>query len=423
MKRLWAIAAVLCLAAAPSRAASPNPKDLAIPQAEMSRARLLIQQLGSEGFKEREASQDALAKMGRLARPALSEALATDPNPEIRSRISRLLPKAEAADLQARIDTFLADIDGKFNHDLPGMKLFRKELITKEAGSDKAARDFYVEAMKTPAHLEMLTALDLGGDAAGRAIADRRIELYRMQYPNQFGRIPGPSAAPRPPSLIDIAMLLLAETAIDSKDIPRNNNFGVTGAYFLQVNTVIQNAANNPDGTPHGKIARQILVKWLDSRVTAEELTNVAWVANNLRGVKESGALLHRIIKTDGVAGYAKAQAMIFLLQRGKEELPTIRGQLKNETSLNNGKIQIAPGVLIDTQVRDVALALVLHTDGQDLRKFGFEFQPGFNMAAIAQNYWGYGFKSDEDRAKAYKLFEAYEAKKKTEPKKDEPKK
>ena len=44
-------------------------------------------------------------------------------------------------------------------------------------------------------------------------------------------------------------------------------------------------------------------------------------------------------------------------------------------------------------------------------------------MAAVAQNYWGYGFKSDEDRAKAYKMFEEYEAKKKTEPKKDEPKK
>ena len=57
------------------------------------------------------------------------------------------------------------------------------------------------------------------------------------------------------------------------------------------------------------------------------------------------------------------------------------------------------------------------------VKKFGFEFQTGFNMAQVAQNYWGYGFKSDEDRAAAHKKYLEYEAKKKDEPKKDEPKK
>src|SRR5205807_3351056 len=119
---------------------------------------------------------------------ALSEALVSDSNPEIRSRIARLMPRAEAADLQARIDTFLADTEAKFTHDLPGWNLFRKELITKEPGSDKAARDFYVEAMKTSANLEMLTALGQGGEAAGRAISDRRMSLWVQQNPGVMGR-------------------------------------------------------------------------------------------------------------------------------------------------------------------------------------------------------------------------------------------
>jgi len=114
--------------------------------------------------------------------------------------------------------------------------------------------------------------------------------------------------------------------------------------------------------------------------------------------------------------GHARSQAMINLLQRGKEEMPTIRSQLTNENSLN--KLQIAPGVLIDTQVRDVALALILHGEGQDLKAYGFEFQPGFNMAQVAVNYWGYGFKTDDDRISAHKKFEQYEAKKKKQPKK-----
>ena len=49
-------------------AASPDPKDLAIPPQELSQARELVQQLGSEVYREREEAQAELAKMGRLAR-------------------------------------------------------------------------------------------------------------------------------------------------------------------------------------------------------------------------------------------------------------------------------------------------------------------------------------------------------------------
>src|SRR5947209_2864347 len=127
MNRLWAAALGWMLAAVPAGAASPDPKDLADPPQELSKARELVRQLGSEVFKEREAAQTELARMGRLARPALLDA-AADANPEVRARTTRLLPRAEAADLQARIDTFLADADGKFDHDLPGWAIVRKEV-------------------------------------------------------------------------------------------------------------------------------------------------------------------------------------------------------------------------------------------------------------------------------------------------------
>lgn len=423
MNRFWMALAAVGLMGTPAFAASPDPKDLAIPAVEMSRARELVRQLASESYKEREQAQDELAKMGRLARPALSEALATDPSPEIRARASRLIPRAEAADLQARIDTFLADTEAKFKHDLPGWKLLRKSLDATEVGFEKSARELYVEAIKVPANLEILAALELNPENAGRAIADRRITLFLQQNPGVYGRVqPGVSTTPRQPTLADVGVLLFAEMTIDGKHIPRSNQFGVTGAQFVQIAPSMQ-AIANPDSTPQGKAYRQIFIKWIDSRITPEELNTVAWIANSFKNLKESGSLLRRILTTEGVQGYAKGQALIFLLQRGKEELPTIRGQLKNETALNNGKIQIAPGVNIDTQVRDIALALLLHNDGQDLKKFGFEFQPGFNVAQVAQTYWGYGFKSEEDRTAAHKKFLEYEAKKKDEPKKDEPKK
>jgi len=426
MNRLWIAMAAWCLASGAAGAASPDPKDLIIPPAETSRARELVRQLTSEVFKEREQAHDALAKMGRLARPALLEALTSDPSPEVRTRTLRLIPRAEAADLQARIDTFLADTEAKFQHDLPGWNLFKKELDPKDTGTAKALREIYVDAIKVSANMDLLNALASTPEAAGRAIAERRMTLFVQQNPGAWGRVPaGGSLQPKQPTLADVAILLLAETHIDSKFITRNQNFGVTAAQFIQTQASM-NAINNPDASPQAKAYRQIFVRWMDTRVSPEDLTQIYWMANNFRNVKEAGALLRRIVTTEGVQPYAKAQCLIFLSQRGgADELAVIRTQLKNDTGTGN-RIPVPNGnnqVFLEAQIRDIALALLLHHDKQDLTKYGFGFQNGFTTAMVAQNYYGYGFKSDDERKAAHKKFEEYEANKKKEPKKDVPKK
>jgi hypothetical protein len=432
MNRLWIVLAATGLVSVGARAASPDPKDLVVPPAEMSKAQGLVRLLGSEVYKEREQAHEQLSKMGRLGRPALIDALTTDPSPEVRARAIRLLPKAEAADLQARIETFLADTEAKFQHDLPGWALFRKELDIKDSGTEKALREIYVDAIKAPANLEVLTALSTTPEAAGRAIAERRMNLFLQQNPGAYGRLaPGMSMTPKQPTLADVAVLMLSETQVDSKHIPKNNNFGyITAAQFVQ-SQASMNALNNPDATPQAAAYKKLFVKWLDSRTSPDDLNSIYWLANNFRNIKETGALLRRVVSTDGVQPYAKAQCMIYLLQRGgPDELATLRTQLKNDASINNGgKVMIAPNVFIEAQLRDIALALLLHHEKQDMKKFGFEFQPGFNPAQVATNYWGYGFKNDDDRKAAHKKFEEYEAEKKktnggkVDPKKDETKK
>ncbi|MDB5312225.1 MAG: hypothetical protein JWO38_6427 [Gemmataceae bacterium] len=409
MNRLRVVALGWALSAVPAAAAAPDPKELTVPAHELSKARELVRKLGSEVFRDREDAQDALAKMGRLARPALAEALGTDPNPEVRARSAQLLPRAEAADLQARIDTFLADADGKFDHDLPGWALFRKE-----AGADRLGRELYVEVLKSPTNLELLTALGVSNEAGGRAVADRRLALFLQANPGAFGRgfVPATPSRPQQPSLADVAVLLLAETAVPTKDIPRPGPFAyITGAQFVQ-HQAPMSAINNPGSTPHAEAYRRVFARWLDSRTAPEDLNNIAYIANNFKQLKEAGPLLRRVVTTDGVQSHAKAQAMIFLYQRGKDELPAIRAQLKNDTAINQ-RLVIAPNVIIDAQIRDVALALCLHNENQDLKKYGFEFQPGFNPAQVAQNYWGYGFTSDETRTTAFKKWNEFEAQKK----------
>ena len=103
MIRLALLGFAIALAAGVGVAVSPNPKDLAIPSAEMSRARDLVNKLASEAFDEREEAQEILAKMGRLALPALADGIKGNPSPEVRFRCQSLIPKAVQEDLQARL--------------------------------------------------------------------------------------------------------------------------------------------------------------------------------------------------------------------------------------------------------------------------------------------------------------------------------
>lgn len=428
MNRLRMAVLAVGLAAVPVSAASPDPKDLVVPAGELSKARELVHKLGSEAFQEREKATDDLAKMGRLAKVALAEALTTDPNPEVRSRTARLLPRAEAADLQARIDTFLADTDAKFKHDMPGWSVFRKEVGGTDAAADKAARELYVEAIKETANLDLLTALGGSAEAAGRAIADRRIGLFLEQNPGAFGRgfAPAMPTKPRQPTLADIAVLLLAETVVPGKDIPRNAQFGhITAAQFIQ-QAPSMNAVNNPDGTTHGRAYRQLFVKWLDTRTTPEDLQVLPYMAANFRTVKEFGPLLRRIVTTEGVMGYSKGQALVYLAQRnGKEEEPFLKAQLKNDTAVNPVFLGVNPmgGQLQATcQIRDMALALLVTQAGQSIKDYHFTTAPGNIPNPVQNPYPTYAFMADEDRAKAFKKWAEFEAKKKAEPKKDEKK-
>src|SRR5262245_37351394 len=114
MIRLGLVAFLAGVAAGPVGAVSPNPKDLDIPSDALIRAKSLIPRLGSEAFQERQNAEKELAKMGRFARPVLRTASIEDPDPEVRERAARLLPKAEAAELKARTDAFLADVQGQY---------------------------------------------------------------------------------------------------------------------------------------------------------------------------------------------------------------------------------------------------------------------------------------------------------------------
>ena len=374
---------------------SPDPKDLAIPPQELSKARELIKRLGSEVYRDREEAHAELSKMGRLARPALVEAAASDADPEVRYRCSRLLPKAGADELKARLDTFLADTDSKYDHDLPGLKQFRKSV-----GTNKEARDLFVEVVKSPYNVELLQAIDKSPTDAGRAISDRRTQLFSLL---QQRFIPGRQPIqPQPIALPDIAVLLFAESITPAKEIPRTGMWSyVTGVNFLQQPASMN--AFNGNNQAHAEPYKKIVAQWLESRDEPNDLNQLSYLAGQtFRNFPQAIPLLRKIVTHESTYGYAKGQALMHLTQlKGKEEIPFLKGLLSNETQVqivwfgqNNNQQPIQHQCLL----RDVALAFIVTLHGHKMSDFGFKFPPGQIQQPNQIGYGNYAFESDEAR-------------------------
>jgi hypothetical protein len=414
------------LCAATAFGASPDPKDLTVPPEELSKARELVRKLGSEVYRDREDAHTELLKMGRKARPALLEAASGDPDPEVRFRCSRLLPKAGADDLKARLDTFLADTEGKFEHDLPGLKAFRKAV-----GADEKARALFVEVVKSPYNLDLLLALERGTAEAGRAISDRRAMMYsNMQHRNIGGRVVQPTPIP----LADIACLLFTESLVPGKEIPRTGIWSyVTGVTFLHQQASNDALQNNT--RPHAEAYKRIIAAWLETRDDVQDLNQLAHVAGQqLKGFPQSLTVLRRILTTEGVQGYAKVQAMQFLIQDKKqEEIPFLKKLLADETMVTQMWIQV-PGQqqpqMHQCLLRDVALAYLIVATNQKMQDYGFTFGQNVNPAQVQPaSYGSYAFTTDEARSAAMVKFGFWQLKqqfkdpaaKSPEPKKDTP--
>ncbi len=401
MSRIRAVLLVCgVLGATPAFGASPDPKDLAVPPAELSKARELVRKLGSELYREREEAQAELGKMGRLARQAVAEGTASDADPEIRLRCSRLLPKAAADDLKARIETFMADAEGKFEHDLPGLKTFRKQL-----GATAKSRELYVEILKTPYNMDMFAAMDRGETEGGRAISDRRSAMWNDMQHRPF--LPGGKPfVPKQPSLPDIAALLFAESIISSDHIPKIAVWNwVNGTQFLQQQASM-NALSNA-GAAHADAYKEIVRKWLVTRTDPNELTNLSYQLGNttLKQFPESLALLRKIILTDGVQGYAKGQALNSLMQqRGKEETAFLKTLMNNDTMIQqvwfgkpNGQAEMHSCLM-----KDVALAYLISQAGGNIKDYGFETPQGVIVNPNQLGFGQYAFTSDEKRATGF---------------------
>jgi hypothetical protein len=94
---------------------------------------------------------------------------------------------------------------------------------------------------------------------------------------------------------------------------------------------------------------------------------------------------------------------------------------LKNDTTVNTvflGANPMGGAVQAPCQLRDMALALLLTQANQNLKDYHYATAPGNIPNPLQNPYPTYAFLSDDDRAKAFKKWDEFDARRKVEPKK-----
>lgn len=414
---------ILVLGLAPAAGASnPDPKSLTISPEDLSRARALVQQLGSEQFLERERAEHALAEMGRLARPILLEAVNSDPNPEVRMRCSALLPKANALDLKARLEVFLTDVEGRYDHDLPGWNEFRTvvrnewtllgHVVWSNTALDKPARAVFAELVSTPENRAILLAANESRAELGQLVAARRQDLYNQKIRRTVvvnGMIVTPPVR-REPTTADLATLLFAESLVPSRFIPR----GTAMSTLLANSTFTRDITQDSD--PAAPVYRAIATAWLESRQDPIEMYQAMSIARSFNMPNQTVRLAVRLLTNPGTTASYRGLAATQLAQLGtKEHLPLLEKLLDDSAVLTT----VARSVVKDgrneiqryeIQVRDVGLAVSILLSGQKFEDYGFVDLVA-NPAGLATYSYTRRYLPEDKREAAFQKWKQWRAK------------
>lgn len=332
----------------------------------------LVRQLADRSFERREEAEKRLTQLGRAAKVALLEGLkATDL--EVQTRCERILVVVLEEDFKARLAAFVADREGKKDHDLPGLARWRKAV-----GNDAPARELYAEMAR--AHGRLLEEAQMSPKVVGEKFAGECQNLFQRVYVAN-------TTTRRQITLADVAAMLF---------ISSDPNVPVTDyGRQLTANLLYQPAFSQAIRTgPQSEQVRKLFAAWVvEARGTvANQALNMALQYN----LKEGLDLALRLIKQKDFAG---GQAIVAVGRLGtREHLPLLEPMLADTTVLLNVNFNNRPGT---TEVRDVALAMMVHLTGQSIRDYGYEFFRGTSNEVVyfAPVYFAFADAAQRDAA------------------------
>jgi hypothetical protein len=408
MYRFGLVFACLFSAAGWSIAASPNPDDLVAPAEIQVKARALVRQLASEDYSEREDAHKQLADLGRHARPALLAGANTSPEPEIRLRCAQLLPGATALDIAAKLDTFLADTKGEYEHNLPAWKTFRAtvrsewsffgHVVWSDRSLDTAARQVFADLVAAPANRRLLLAVGGSRVELTDLVVARKQELYERRYPR------GEDAGSRDPTRDEIAALLFADSRVGSQYLPRRGSIvpHLAGSGFTQ-------AARGSD--EKGRVYRAIAAAWLDSRNEPREMYQAMSLGIDFGLNDNVCGLCARLLTMPGVTALYRGRAASNLVYYGgKKHVPLLVKAMSDAVVVSTVTWNGMGQPTYEIQLRDIALAVSIVLSDQKLEDYGFADRSAGSSPADKRtySYTRYYFPDDATRKSAFTKWTAW---------------
>ncbi len=397
-RRAAALLAFLIVAVPSARTADPDPSKLAPTAEQAERAKALVAKLGDPVFRVRDDATRELRKLGRAALPALDDTLNTTTDPEVRNRCETLLPAIELADLKARLVSFLADTERKYDHKL---RLWPE--FSSIAGDTPASRELFADILRDQANRDLVLSLDETKAEIEKAVLARRTLLYNSIYRT----VNGVRAAPKP---ADVFALLFVESRVTISN--RSYQY------------VIQNLLNQPNVRESltgdaGEACRRLLTHYLDSRTQAMEQYQAMQLAGTLN-MKEIpvGRYAVRILENPQSVTMYKMYALTTSARTlGKDALPILAKGMDDKTAQTVTWFFNGERTIHAIQVRDIALAMALIVSEQKLEDYGIEQRnrpTGLGMPESAKfSYMYYAFPTEKARAAAFEKFRAWEAQQK----------
>ena len=378
---LWIASCLLATVAGVVRGQSP-------PDLEV-----LVRQLGDDAYAARHQAADELAAVGLPARDALVAGLQSR-DPEVRRRCRWILADVLEADFQRRLAAFVADREESPDHGLPRWSRYR-QLI----GSDAASRRLFVQMQRAEAVL--LEATADGGKPAGEALGLRLAQVFQATvHPN-----PRRQHQPSPGT---VAALLWA--ASDRQvEIPPQSSVDAYLVSLCQQGEFHELLADREGNAA----ARRLVGQWV-LRPAQPEMTFAKLNLAVQYEIKEGAVAAVRMLRSSRkVEGHERAMAVAALGRLGgKDYAAILQERLDDRTHVASA---IVGNKQMQTEVRDVVLAWLVHLTGQDHAAYGQDqakedFAEMRRFAFHTGNVGAYGFVDKAARDKALKKWKAHVA-------------
>jgi HEAT repeat protein len=308
----------------------------------------LVRQLGDPRFSVRKRAMEQLVELGVEAIAALEEGVQSNDR-EVSFRSRRALDVVREHDFQRRLRAFAAGQDAQETYELPGWAMFRNEV-----GDGLEARRLFVEMQQ--AEPQLLQALARSPVKAVEALVDR---LEEIQQAPRTGR------KTQSVSLGTVATLLF----VSNQD--RGESVGLAGQNLSAFYRQDVFAAAIQSGSQR-EILRKMLGSWIENARSWDgfHAMLLAMQFDLPQGLAPAKRMLESDAGDPNQAVY-RGFALQTIARFGDESHIPILEPLLEDASPYGGTLAISGKAKYQTQIRDIALAALVHLAKQDPKKFG----------------------------------------------------